>query len=546
MAALTKVTQVTCVTHPRPARIASYLYIGRMAWLFPDVPLGLSHSIAAFRPMQPRLPLREGNMGMRAVRQVLHCFRTGLGPGSLVLAAMLTGCGGGGGTNGGGTPPPPAVTTPVQINMGDAPADWMLAVSMNITSMSMVRSDGSTSVISTPTTMEMVRLTGTMQPVAMVNLPQGTYTGANLAVSSVNLSYMDPYTFLPVQAAISSPFSAHVNFSTPITVGTTPMAIGFDLNLAKSLVLNTDSTFSMTPVFHVTTGLQGSGNAADPMNGGIQEMMGVVSGVTSSGFTLSSMQAAQNFNFTMNSSTVFNGTTMSSLSNGMGLLVDATLQPDGTLLATRVQAMAGSGGSMGAGIITGISGISPPTLTIAMQNGAGNGVMSSMLTNGITVTMSGATFVIDDGIVDLSNLPFAPVFDANDVYAGQNVMPISSSAMMSSSMGGGMGGSIMLAGSMTATGLRLEPQGVSGTISSTIIGGTPSSFTLTLPSVCALSALTGATTITVYQQQSTVVLNETNTPPTSNIGAGSTVQVFGLLFNNGGQWVMVAARITAS
>lgn len=481
-------------------------------------------------------------MGVHAVHRGLYRLMSGFGAGSLVLATALTGCGGG--SSGNVTPPPVTPTTSVQINMGDAPADWMLALSMNITSMSMVRSDGSAAVISTPTTIEMVHLTGTMQPVAMVDLPQGTYTGVRMSVSSVNLTYMDPFTFVPVQAAITTAFNSIYNFNTPITVGATPMAIGLDLDLSKSLVLNSDSTFSMTPVFTVTSGLQGAGDPADPLNGGIQEMMGTVSSVSSNGFTMSSLQAPQSFTFTMNSSTVFDGTTMSALSNGMCVFVDGTLQADGSLLATRVQAMVGSGGAMGAGIVTGLSGIPPTTLTMALQNGVGGGMMSTMFTNGITVTLSGPTFVIDDGIVDLSNLPFVPVFDANDVYAGQNVLPLSPSGMTSTGMGG-MGGSVMMAGSMMATGLRLEPQGLNGTIAQTIVGGTPSSFTLTLSPVSAFAALTGATTVTVYQQKSTVVANNSVSPATSNIGSGSTVQVFGLLFNNGGQWTMVAARISA-
>lgn len=483
-------------------------------------------------------------MDAHGIRLVLRrsAVKLGITSCALVVAAALSGCSSGS-SSGGGTTPPPVASTQVQINMGDSPADWMLAFTMNISSMSMVRSDGSTTVISTPTTIEMLHLMGTMQPVTMVKLPQGTYTGASLAISSADMSYMDPNTFLPTQATISGPINANITFASPVTVGTTPMAIGFDLDLANSVMQGSGGSFSMSPVFNVTSGVQGSGNPMDPMNGGIQEMMGTVSGVSGSGFTMTSMQAAQNFTFNTNSTTVFDGTSMGSMANGMVLFVDATLQADGSLLATRVQSMMGAGGAMGGGIITALSGTPPTSFTMVMQNGAGSGMMSTMFADGVTVSLSGTTYDIDDDNVDMNGLPFTPVFDANDMYLGQNVMPISTSGMMSTGMGGGMMGSMTMAGSMTATKLLLEPQGLSGTIATPITGGAVSSFTLTLPASSAFTTLTGVITVTVYQQLSTVVTNQATTPSTSSIPSGSTVHVFGLLFNDGGKWKMVAARI---
>jgi len=64
-----------------------------------------------------------------------------------------------------------------------------------------------------------------------------------------------------------------------------------------------------------------------------------------------------------------------------------------------------------------------------MQNGAGTGMMSSYFAAGATVDLSGSTtYEIDEDGMDMSNLPFTPVFDASHIYAGQSVMPISSSA----------------------------------------------------------------------------------------------------------------------
>lgn len=192
---------------------------------------------------------------------------------------------------------------------------------------------------------------------------------------------------------------------------------------------------------------------------------------------------------------------------------------------------------MGGGIITAITGQPPTSLTLAMQNGAGKGMMSSYFAAGATINLSGSTtYEIDDDGMDMTGLPFTPVFDGSHIYVGQSVMPISTNSMMSSSGGGMMGGGAM-GGTITADEVALEPQGLTGTSSVSISSGSSASFALTLPSDCAFTTLTGATSVTVYQQPKTVVLG------TSPIASGTAMHAFGLLFYDGGQWKMVAARI---
>ena len=456
-----------------------------------------------------------------------------------ILLTLLSGCGGGSGAPVSSQPTPNSAKQTVQVNMGDSPSDWMLAFSMNITSMSLTGSNGSATVVSVATPMEMMHLMGVMQPLAMINVPQGTYTGATITIGSATVAYMDPNTKNLVQATIPGPITGTINFGSGITVGSTPMAIGFDLDLADSVTMSTGGSLSMMPVFHVSSGAQGSGAPSDFMDGGIGQMMGSITGVSGSSFTMTSMQAAQSFTFSTNSSTVFSGASMSSMGNGMVVMVDATLQPDGSLLATRVQSMMSGGGAMGGGVLTAVSGSPISALTMVMQNGAGNGMMSSYFASGITVNLSGSTtYQIDSDGIELSGLPFTPAFDASHIYPGQRVMPISSTGMMSGGMGGGMMGGNN--GTLTASEVMLAPQGVSGTAGAAISSGTTSNFTMTLPSDCALTTMTGAQRITVFQQQGTVVSG------TSPIAAGSSVHAFGLLFFDGGQWKMVAARIGAN
>ena len=458
---------------------------------------------------------------------------------ALALAGLLTACGSGSSATTNPNPTPTAKTA-VQVNMGDAPADWMLAFSMNISSMSLTGSNGTVSAVSATTPMEMLHLMGTMQPLAMISAPQGSYTGASITIGSATVMYMDPTTKAPMQKTISGPITATVNFSSPITVGSTPMAMGFDLDLASSVTADASGNLSMNPVFHVTTGMQGSGSPLDPTDGGIQQMMGTVSGVSGSSFTMASMQAAQTFTFATNSSTTFeNISSMSMMTNGMLVAVDASLQSDGSLMATKVQSMMNSGGVMGGGIITAVTGQPPTSLTMVMQNGAGTGMMSSDFAAGATIDLSGSTtYEIDEDNVDMSGLPFTPVFDASHIYVGQSVMPISSTGMMSG--GSGMMGGSSMGGTITASEIALEPQGLTGTAATAITSGSTTSFTLTLPSDSAFTTLTGATSVTVIQQSQTTVAG------TSPIASGSSMHAFGLLFFDAGQWKMVAARMGAN
>ena len=227
------------------------------------------------------------------------------------------------------------------------------------------------------------------------------------------------------------------------------------------------------------------------------------------------------------------------MTNGMLVMVDASLQADGTLMATKIQSMMNSGGVMGGGIITGLTGQPPTSLTMVMQNGAGSGMMSSDFAAGATVDLGGSTsYQIDEYGMDMSGLTFTPIFDASHIYVGQSVMPISSTSMMSG--GSGMMGGSSMGGTIAASEVALEPQGLTGTTAIAITSGSTTSFTLTLPSDSAFTTLTGATSVTVVQHAQTTVAGP------SPIASESSVHAFGLLFFDGGQWKMVASRMGAN
>ena len=104
-------------------------------------------------------------------------------------ALLLSACGGGG--SGGVTNAAPSgaqpSTTTVQFNLGDDPADRLLAASVTINSMSLISAGGgSVTVMSTPRPMEMMRLMGTVAPLAMAGVPQGTYSGVTMTMACLS------------------------------------------------------------------------------------------------------------------------------------------------------------------------------------------------------------------------------------------------------------------------------------------------------------------------------------------------------------------------
>ena len=270
--------------------------------------------------------------------------------------------------------------------------------------------------------------------------------------------------------------------------------------------------------------------------------MGSATSVSGNTFALSMMQGAQPIIFQTASGTQFeNMAGMNIMSDGMLLSVDAVMQSDGTALAQRVDFTMGSGGMMADGIVTSVSGVPATQLTLVMQNGAGSGLSPSSLGTAFTVNVgSGTTYQLDSDGVDMSGLPFTPVFDGSHVFPGQRVEAVSGSAMMpGSNMGGGMMGGGTTSGTVDASEIHLEQQGFRGSVSAYASRAGAATFTLTLASDSVFAPLSGSTSLTMFQQPDTQLLGLTS------VENANTVHVRGLLFFDSGAWKLVAARIMA-
>ncbi len=455
---------------------------------------------------------------------------------ALVLssAAGITGCSSGG-TGTSTTPPPPPSSTAVLINMGDSPSDSVLEAAVTISAMSLTNAAGATVTvpISSPMTMELAHLAGTVAPLTMPSIAQGTYNTMSLTLSSATISTMASGSTTPVQQVFSSPMTVSIPLTTPLTVGSNAMVMNLDLNLAASVGTASGGGLTFTPTFMATVNTASGASTATPEQGGMMQIVGSVSTTSGSTFTMGTLQGGS-MSFTSGTSTAFMGMNGQSLT-GMGMMtssqilsVNATLQTDGTWMANSVTAMMGSGGVMPVGIITAASGTG---ITMFANNGAGSGMMASYLGGGISATLgSTMTYGIDDA--GITGMPSSMLFDATHIGKGQNVAIAGSGGMSAggSMMGGGMG-----MGSMSATGIELEPQGLTGTVSNM----TGSGFTLNLAAGSAFAVLTGTTTMNVSQIASTQMNGLT-------LANGISVQVYGYMFYNAGAYTFVATQMMAA
>ncbi|HSA93078.1 MAG TPA: DUF5666 domain-containing protein [Terriglobales bacterium] len=450
----------------------------------------------------------------------------------LALVSSLSGCGGGSSSSSTTTPPPPQPgTSSVLVNFGDAPVDSIVAFEITITSVTLTPSGGGAifTVLSTPTRIELTHLNGTVEPLAIRNIPEGSYSSATINVSNPEVKIIDSGTGLPVElnASLSST-SATVNFSPAISFGTTPTALNFDFNLAASVVIAPPNA-TVTPTFTGSLSAIAAQNEQEEETGEIEDITGVVTGTSGSSFTISVPQTAQNLTFATNSSTEFEAplTGVASLTTGLIVEVDALTQTDGSLLATKVEAEIENDNDAleVEGLITDLIGLPPTGFHMVVQDGAASGTIAPALGATITVNLDSNTqFRIDDDHVDLNNLPFVAVFNANVLSPGQKVEVDTDTPATDN---------------LLADKVKLKEQTLRGTVSNLATAGSQSTFTLTVPVDSAFALLTGQTTLQVIRQP------ETRLKGITTIANGDTVRTRGLLFFDGVGYHMVTSRIAA-
>jgi len=114
---------------------------------------------------------------------------------SVILAISLTllavSCGGASnGTPGPGPGPTPKTAT--QVKVGDAPADRVVTFEVTVGPISVTPTTGSAvTVLSGAQHVELSHLSGTNEPLALLSVPQGSYSSASITVANPEVTFIN-------------------------------------------------------------------------------------------------------------------------------------------------------------------------------------------------------------------------------------------------------------------------------------------------------------------------------------------------------------------
>ena len=231
-----------------------------------------------------------------------------------------------------------AATADVPVMITDAPADQLLSFSLTLNTITLTDSAGkTTSILSTPTTIEICHLNGIQAPLITAKIPQDTYVSATITFSNPQINYISssatPVVATPVLATTSFTF----NFPAPgFTVNNTSTSLLVDLLASQSVAIS-GTTITVTPTFVLKPVPPAS--AVPPMgqNGTGMQQMGAVVSATATSLTIQPGQGPT-FTVTTNSSTILQGfTSLTGLTAGQLVEVDFTVQTGGVYLASRIE-----------------------------------------------------------------------------------------------------------------------------------------------------------------------------------------------------------------
>jgi hypothetical protein len=455
---------------------------------------------------------------------------------AVLLMLIATGCGGGGsstppGSNPGA--PPPAGSSAVQLKVGDAPADRVVSFEVTAGPITMTPTSGAdVTVMSATRRIELTHLSGTSEPLALLNIPQGTYSSAVITVSNPEVSFVNSSGVLvKLQPALNQVIT--VNFSPALTVSASSSVVNIDLSVANALTFDPQGNVTGVSLsassFVISTSAVAAEDNQHAEDGELEDIAGEVTSVSGNSFTMQLGQSGVSLTFATDANTSFNdGASLATMANTL-VTVEGVTRTDGSLYAKEVEGMENANGMEFEGLVTQVTGNPASQLSLLPQDGSGSGVDDNSIGNAATVNVSGAQFKVNKGNIDTSGiggLPSPPnfPFDASTIRAGQRVEIESASPF---------------SGTVAAEKVKLQQQAIVGTVSglpgSTSAG--PVTFTLTLPSDSAFAILSGKSAVTVYRQPGTDLHR------LSSVSNGNTVRVRGLVFFTGSSFNMIARRI---
>jgi Domain of unknown function (DUF5666) len=455
-----------------------------------------------------------------------------------ISASFLAGCGSVMSTQ---NPPPPPGPTSITVLLSSSGNDRLSKFAMVITSIALTSKSGSQVSLygNSNDFVDFIHLNGISEPLATVSIPQGVYTSANLTVGYCDFT-VGPALDSSTNELVSSTYAqglcgqgtgnTTVSLDNPISVSGPTMGLQFDLQVSRSYTLNgtgTSATYTISPVFNLTA-IAISSQPTNDQNGKESGIQGRIASLDAFGSSFNlSVPDGVTLTIHTSGSTAFQGiSAFANLAAGMFVDMDAAIQSDGSLLATRIAVADPTARDADFGPVAQMASSNNFFGIFERQRQGddfiGNNVIGCC---GQYQFASSTTFRTSGEFTNLQSLPFLASFNNSTLALGQNIYVSSSSISFT-------GGTYS-----QATTITLMPQTVDGTVVAASSSGNFQVYTVALAQNDFLNTLNGTASIVVYVDSNTQML------ATAPLSPGAVFRFNGLLFNDNGTLRMDCGQI---
>jgi hypothetical protein len=467
---------------------------------------------------------------------------------ALFLVGAILGCGGK--TPSQPAPPPGSPvageTTLVTPLLSSSANGQLVDYFLTVDSITLTSKSGTTvTLYNTPQYVEFIGLNGTSLPLTPGTIPQDVYTSVAVKYSNPSMTclYQSQGT-IGTDTASGAAGNATVTLASPLTVSGAALGLSLDLAGPQSTALPEGCTptgaVSITPAFDASliaiasaptsnqngpeTGIEGRVISVATSTTGSQSF----SLLTNDGSTAAAGGTGSPLTVAVGSNTAYQGISgFSALTANMFVDMDAKLQSDGSLLATRISVADSTALNTTAGILLGKQPFSG-SLTLVGRQEQGSELSTQPQRPQIFYTYGSSTVFTTSGqFTNLTSLPFIATFNSTTLIGGQN-LAVSSQTVPP--LGSGI---------PAATTVTLMPQTLNGTVTAVLPPGPYMGYYVTLAPYDPISLYNSASSasVAVYVGSNTRVL--TSAP----VAVGSLVRVNGLLFSDGTALNMDCAQI---
>ena len=457
-----------------------------------------------------------------------------------LLAIFIAGCGGGGtGTTLSGD-------TQVVVLASSTANDQLSSFTTTLQSLTLTDQSGKTvNLLASPVSEEFIHLNGHVEPIATVSIPRGTYVSANATYNGATPVCNAQTSGSNETDTLTGGANETINLPNPITVDGTAMGLVLDLKVSTypgqcptpaeyPTAPPVTAAFDLTPLTIAAQPTSSTNGLALGLEGTISSVGSGAAELTVNG--LVNGQTPPTWQVGLNSSTVVQGISgVAQLTTKLPVDMDVAIQPDGSLMATRISAISTETTTLTVanGPLMTVSSAEPVTYIIGA---AQQGYLPTGMGGFGYGNFGKSQFQASGQFKNQASLPFAATFNSATMVPGQNVtVTTQATADMPDPL------------YFPLTTIVLRPQTINGTVSAISSEGGFNTYTVTLapydlfpqfamqPGQTTL--LTDPNTVVVYADSNTQMLNQ------SSPAVGSIFRFYGLVFNDNGTMRMDCAQI---